>query len=119
MMNALRTEYVNPKAVMCQNNQMNSANVNTEEENEKKQRSLEEERKSIQNSLLLLKATSKDSVGSEESIKLLEKQLEELESQIKAVEKDTAEISAEDGKAIQENREFMIRNRFDVYVKGE
>ena len=49
----------------------------------------------------------------------LEKQLEELESQIKAVEKDTAEISAEDGKAIQENREFMIRNRFDVYVKGE
>ena len=41
MMNALRTEYVNPKAVMCQNNQMNSANVNTEEENEKKQRSLE------------------------------------------------------------------------------
>ena len=59
MMNALRTEYVNPKAVMCQNNQMNSANVNTEEENEKKQRSLVEERKSIQNSLLLLKATLK------------------------------------------------------------
>lgn len=119
MMNVLRSEYVNPQAAMHQNSQMNPADVNTAEGNEKKQRTLEEERKSIQNSLLLLKTTSGDSVASEESIELLEKKLEELESRIKTGEKEMAEIPAEDGKTSRENHGFMIRNNFDVYCRGE
>lgn len=119
MVNVLRTEYVNPQAALRQSSQMNHSNMNMAEENEKKQRMLEEERKSVQNSLLLLKTSSEDSVGSEKSIKLLERKLEELDSQIKAGKKETAEIPAEDGKAGQENQGFMIKNNFDVYLKGE
>lgn len=119
MMNGIRTEYVNPKALMRQNSQMNSVNGDRTEENEKKQRELEEERKSIQNSLLLIKTTSGDSVGSKESIELLERKLEEIESWIKAGEKERSEIPAEGSRAVQENQEFMIRNNFDVYCKGE
>lgn len=119
MMNVLRSEYVNPQAAMHQNSQMNPADVNTAEGNEKKQRTLEEERKSIQNSLLLLRTTSGDSVASEESIELLEKKLEELESRIKTGGKEMAEIPAEGRKTSRENHGFMIRNNFDVYCRGE
>ena len=119
MMNGIRTEYVNPKALMRQNSQMNPVNGDRTEENEKKQRELEEERKSIQNSLLLIKTTSGDSVGSKESIELLERKLEEIESWIKAGEKERSEIPTEGSRAVQENQEFMIRNNFDVYCKGE
>lgn len=119
MMNVLRTAYVNPQAAMHQNSQMNPVNVNMAEDSEKKQRALVEERKSIQNSLLLLKTTSGDSVGSEESVELLEKKLEELESRIKAGEKETAEIPAEDGKTVQESQKITIRNNFDRYCKGK
>ena len=45
MMNVLRSEYVNPQAAMRQNSQMNPADVNMAEGNEKKQRTLEEERR--------------------------------------------------------------------------
>lgn len=75
MMNGIRTEYVNPQTMMRQNSRINSVNAGGKEETEKKQRALEGERKSVQNSLLLMKTTSGDSVGSQESIELLEKSL--------------------------------------------
>lgn len=117
MMNVLRTEYVNPQAAASRSSQMNPAN--TPADSEKKQRTLEEEKKAVQNSLLLMKTTSGDSVGSEESIELLEKKLEELESQIKAGEKKAAEIPDEAGESGAESSGIRIKNNFDVYCKGE
>ncbi len=115
MMNGIRTEYANTQAMMRQNNQMNPADAGRTDETEKKRRELKEERKSIQNSLLLMKTTSGDSVGSEESIKILERKLEEIESRIKAEEKENPEVLAEGEKITQENGGFRIKNNFDVY----
>lgn len=115
MMNVLRTEYVNPQAAASRSSQMMNP-ADTAADSGKKQRALEEEKKAVQNSLLLMKTTSGDSVGSEESIELLEKKLEELESRIKAGEKEVAEIPDENG---AESGGIMIKNRFDVYCKGE
>ena len=56
MMNVLRTEYVNPQAAASRSSQMNPAN--TPADSEKRQRTLEEEKKAVQNSLLLMKTTS-------------------------------------------------------------
>lgn len=115
MMNGIRMEYANTQAMMRQKNQMNAVGTAGVEESEKKQRKLEEERKSIQNSLLLMKTTSGDSVGSEESIKILERKLEEIDSRIKAGEKETPEVLAEEKKTTQEDGRFRIKNNFDVY----
>lgn len=115
MMNGIRMEYANTQAMMRQKNQMNAVGTAGVEESEKKQRKLEEERKSIQNSLLLMKTTSGDSVGSEESIKILERKLEEIDSRIKAEEKENPEVSAEEKKTTQEDGGFRIKNNFDVY----
>lgn len=117
MMNVLRTEYVNPQAAASRSSQMNPAN--TPADSEKRQRTLEEEKKAVQNSLLLMKTTSGDSVGSEESIELLEKKLEELESRIKAGEKKAAEIPDKAGESGAESGGIRIKNNFDVYCKGE
>lgn len=130
MMNITRTEYVNTQAMLHRNSQRNPAGVNPAnadpinadpaEEKEKQQRMLKEEKQSIQNSLLLMKTTSGDSVGSEESIELLEKKLEEIESRIRAEEKAAAEVPAKDGNLknyAQENA--GMRRQFDVYCRGE
>ncbi len=118
MINTVRNACADAQAMMQQDSRMNPVGTKTAMEDEKKQRTLEEEKKSVQNSLLLMKSTSGDSVGSEESIRLLEKKLEEIQSQIKAGENEQA-VSAEEGLAVQENKGVMIRNNFDVYVKGE
>lgn len=117
MMNGIRTEYVNPQTMKRQNSRINSVNADGKEETEKKQRALEEERKSVQNSLLLMKTTSGDSVGSQESIELLEKKLEEIESRIRAGEKEKAETLPEEGTTVQGDKGFTQGNRFDVYLK--
>ena len=104
MMNVLGTGHFNPQAALGRGSQMNPGNTGEAEESEKKQRTLEEEKKAIQNSLLLMKTTSGDSVGSEESIEFLERKLEEIENRIKTGEKETSKVPA---------------NNFDVYCGTE
>lgn len=62
---------------------------------EKQQKTLEAEKQSIQNALLLMKGTSGDSGASEEQIELLEKKLEEITGELRASKR-------EDGTAVEQ-----------------
>lgn len=118
MIHAVKSGYVNPQDRMRQSYQMKAVNVKTSEEDEKKQRMLKEEKKSVQNSLLLMKTTSGDSAEPKESIERLEKKLEEIENQIKAGEKEAADILTKDESIAQESKETLIKNNFDVYCRS-
>lgn len=55
---------------------------------EKRQKALEAEKQSIQNSLLLMKGTSGNGETPEENIKLLEKKLDEITAEIKTTRQE-------------------------------
>ena len=55
---------------------------------EKKQRNLEAEKQSIENSLLLMKGTSDNAGSSKENIELLEKKLEEITKELRISRKE-------------------------------
>ena len=103
MVKNVKPGYVNPLEMIKKGGQTNRLGLGGMKTAEKKRKSLETEKQSLQNSLLLMKTTSGDSVGSEESIELLERKLEEIENRIKTGEKETSKVPA---------------NNFDVYCKG-
>lgn len=96
MVNNVRPGYVNPLTMMKsgKDRPITSLCSNGIQKAEKRQRDLEAEKQSIQNSLLLMKGTSQNAGNSEETIKLLEKKLEEITKEMKIDRKNTAEDMA-------------------------
>ncbi|MCI8292990.1 MAG: hypothetical protein HFH53_05585 [Hespellia sp.] len=85
MVNPVRPGYVNPLTTMENHKQTTIFHMKTATTTEKRQKTLEAKKQSLQNSLLLMKGTSGDAGASEESIALLEKKLEEITKEIKDV----------------------------------
>ena len=89
MINNTRPNYINPLAMMKNNKQVKPLGLESlDKAGEKKQKSLEAEKQSIQNSLLLMKGSSGNGETSEENIKLLEKKLDEITAEIKATRQE-------------------------------
>lgn len=91
MVNNVKPGYVNPLTMMKNVRHGNHLNAGGMKTAEKRQKSLEAQKQSIQNSLLLMKGTSGDAATSEESIELLEKKLEEITKEIQSGRQDTVE----------------------------
>ncbi len=83
MVNRVRPGYVNPLTMMKNNKQTKHMNLGIMKTEEKKQKELESKKQSMQNSLLLMKGASGNGETSEESIRILEKKLEEITNEIK------------------------------------
>lgn len=86
MINNIRPNYINPLTMMKNNKRAKPLSLDKAEE--KNQKALESEKQSIQNSLLLMKGTSGNGETSEENIKLLEKKLEEITTEIKTTKQE-------------------------------
>ena len=119
MMNVLGTGHFNPQAALSRGSQMNPVNTGAAEESEKKQRTLEEEKKAIQNSLLLMKGTSGDAGASEESIEVLEKKLEEITKELQSGRRVMAEEWMTNDTQTEEGEMSALRCNFDRFMKSE
>ena len=111
MVNNVRPNYVNPLKMMKNDRVSDRLNPAAKKTAEKQQKTLETEKQSIQNALLLMKGTSGDSGASEEQIELLEKKLEEITGQIRVSKREdgTAVEQAQLGdaaKALQESKKL-------------
>ena len=95
MVNNVRPNYVNPLKMMKNDRVSDRLNPAAKKTAEKQQKTLETEKQSIQNALLLMKGTSGNSGASEEQIELLEKKLEEITGQIRVSKR-------EDGTAVEQ-----------------
>ena len=85
----------------------------------KRKRSLEAEKQSIQNSLLLMKGTSGDAGNSEENIELLEKKLEEITKELETNRQETVETVTAKEERVEESGGLITHNHFDTYEKSE
>lgn len=89
-------------------NHLNTGGMKTAE---KRQKSLEAQKQSIQNSLLLMKGTSGDAATSEESIELLEKKLEEITKEIQSGRQDTVEEMLTEKDTLQYGKQKSFEKR--------
>ncbi len=121
MVNNVKAGYVNPLTMMKNGKigQTKSIHLGVFKTAEKKQKFLEAEKQSLQNSLLLMKGTSGDAGGSEENMELLEKKLEEITNEIKTSRQEATEKSVMNGRLIEETRPSVISHNFDRYEKTE
>lgn len=88
MVGNVRPNYVNPLKMMKNGRMSDRLNPAAKKTPEKQQKTLETEKQSIQNALLLMKGTSGGSGASEEQIELLEKKLEEITSEIRTSKRE-------------------------------
>ena len=86
---------------------------------EKKRKSLETEKQSLQNSLLLMKGTSGDAGASEESIEVLEKKLEEITKELQSGRRVMAEEWMTNDTQTEEGEMSALRCNFDRFMKSE
>ena len=113
MVNNVKPGYVNPLTMMGSNKNGQTKPLYLEgiQTAEKRKKSLEAKKQSIQNSLLLMKGTSSAAGSSEENIEVLEKKLEEITKEIKTNRQETVEIATA--------KEELKHNKFDTYEKEE
>ena len=85
MVNHVKPGYVNPLTITksSKNGQTNSLLPRVSKKVEKRQSSLEAQKQSIQNSLLLMKGTSGDTKEKEKTIEFLEQKLKEITLELK------------------------------------
>ena len=121
MINNVKPGYVNPLTMLgnSKNKQAKPLYLEGIETAEKRKRSLEAEKQSIQNSLLLMKGTSGDAGSSEENIELLEKKLEEITKELEANRQETLETVTTKGERVEEGGGLLMHNHFDTYEKSE
>ena len=121
MISNVKPGYVNPLTMVgsSKNKQAKPLYLEGIETAEKRKRSLESEKQSIQNSLLLMKGTSGDAGSSEENIELLEKKLEEITKELEANRQETVETLTAKGERVKESGELITHNHFDIYEKAE
>lgn len=111
MINNIRPNYINPLTMMKNNKRAKPLSLDKAEE--KNQKALESEKQSIQNSLLLMKGTSGNGETSEENIKLLEKKLEEITTEIKTSKQEAIKNVPIDEKQLEERS--IIQGVFDTF----
>ena len=111
MINNIRPNYINPLTMMKNNKRAKPLSLDKAEE--KNQKALESEKQSIQNSLLLMKGTSGNGETSEENIKLLEKKLEEITTEIKTTKQEAIKKVPIDEKQLEERS--IIQGAFDTF----
>lgn len=121
MVNNVKPGYVNPLTMMRSNKNGQTKPLYSEgiQTAEKRKKSLEAKKQSIQNSLLLMKGTSGDAGNSEENIEVLEKKLEEITKEIKTNRQETVEIVTAKEEQVEESRRLIKHNKFDTYEKRE
>lgn len=121
MINNVKPGYVNPLTMVgsSKNKQAKPLYLEGIETAEKRKRSLEAEKQSIQNSLLLMKGTSGDAGSSEENIELLEKKLEAITKELEANRQETMETVTAKEERVEESGELITHNHFDTYEKSE
>lgn len=89
MINNIRPNYINPLTMVKNSKQAKPLGLESmNKAREKRQKALEAEKQSIQNSLLLMKGTSGNGETPEENIKLLEKKLDEITAEIKTTRQE-------------------------------
>ena len=121
MVNNVKPGYGNPLTMMRSNKNGQTKPLYSEgiQTAEKRKKSLEAKKQSIQNSLLLMKGTSGDAGNSEENIEVLEKKLEEITKEIKTNRQETVEIVTAKEEQVEESRRLIKHNKFDTYEKEE
>lgn len=121
MVNNVKPGYVNPLTMMGSNKNGQTKPLYLEgiQTAEKRKKSLEAKKQSIQNSLLLMKGTSSAAGSSEENIEVLEKKLEEITKEIKTNRQETVEIVTAKKEQMEESGRLIKHNKFDTYEKGE
>lgn len=119
MLNNVKPSYMNPLIMMKsdKNRQVNPFYPEGIQTAKKRKRSLEAEKQSIQNSLLLMKASG-DAGNSEENIELLEKKLEEITKEIEANRQETVETVTAKGEQVEEGGRSVMYSNFDMYEKA-
>lgn len=120
MINNVKPGYVNPLTMVgsSKNKQAKPLYLEGIETAEKRKRSLETEKQSIQNSLLLMKGTSGDAGSSEENIELLEKKLEEITKELETNRQETVETVTAKGEQVEEGGRPVMCSNFDMYEKA-
>lgn len=120
MVNNVKPGYVNPLTMMGSNKNGQTKPLYLEgiQTAEKRKKSLEAKKQSIQNSLLLMKGTSGDAGSSEENIEVLEKKLEEITKEIQTNRQETVETVTAKEEQTEESGRFIM-HRFDAYEKEE
>ena len=120
MINNVKPGYVNPLTMVgsSKNKQAKPLYLEGIETAEKRKRSLEAEKQSIQNSLLLMKGTSGDAGSSEENIELLEKKLEEITKELETNRQETVETVTAKGEQVEEGGRPVMCSNFDMYEKA-
>ncbi len=120
MVNNVKPGYVNPLTMMGSNKNGQTKPLYSEgiQTAEKRKKSLEAKKQSIQNSLLLMKGTSGDAGSSEENIEVLEKKLEEITKEIQTNRQETVETVTANEEQTEESGRFIM-HRFDAYEKEE
>ena len=114
MINNIRPNYINPLTMVKNNKQAKPLGLESmNKAREKRQKALEAEKQSIQNSLLLMKGTSGNGETSEENIKLLEKKLEEITTEIKTTKQEAIKKVPIDEKQLEERS--IIQGAFDTF----
>lgn len=127
MVNHVNPGYVNPLTMMGNGKDKQKYLFHTEgfQTAEKKQRALEAEKQSIENSLLLMKGTSGDAGNSKENIELLEKKLEEITKELHISAREAAEGSILNEKQLAENnkdsstRKKQRLDNFELQYSGK
>ncbi len=119
MVRNVKPGYVNPLEMMKKDGQTNRLGLGGMKTAEKKRKSLETEKQSLQNSLLLMKGTSGDAGASEESIEVLEKKLEEITKELQSGRKVTAEEWMANDTQMEEGETSALRGNFDRFMKSE
>ena len=119
MVRNVKPGYVNPLEMMKKDGQTNRLGLGGMKTAEKKRKSLETEKQSLQNSLLLMKGTSGDAGASEESIEVLEKKLEEMTKELQSGRKVTAEEWMANDTQMEEGETSALRGNFDRFMKSE
>lgn len=119
MVRNVKPGYVNPLEMMKKDGQTNRLGLGGMKTAEKKRKSLETEKQSLQNSLLLMKGTSGDAGASEESIEVLEKKLEEIAKELQSGRKVTAEEWMANDTQMEEGETSALRGNLDRFMKSE
>lgn len=117
MTNHIKPGYINPLTMMKDNRKASHSSPDMLGKGEKKQKELEAEKQSIQNSLLLMKGTSGNGETSEENIKLLEKKLDEISNEIKTNRQEIAKNIPVYEKQAEEK--FVMNSSFDTFIQKD
>lgn len=118
MINNIRPNYINPLTMVKNNKQAKPLGLESmDKTREKRQKALEAEKQSIQNSLLLMKGTSGNGETPEENIKLLEKKLDEITAEIKTTRQEAIKNVPINEKQAEEKA--IIHGDFDTFRKKE